>query len=351
MKIIKSIKIFIIIFLILFSSYFIFTYIKKQNEAKKIGKFNQLILKKAKKYTVSKNSIPDYIEIDDEVEPEEIRNLSFPISGKIDKIFINEGDYVKKDKIIAKLDTSNIELSMMQTEKNLENAIATGSSKLDIDIFKKQKEIFITQLNDSYLKAPFSGYISEVYKNSNDVVSAGQTICQIYNIANLISKVWIDETEINKIKTGNIVEVTFSYNEKKKYYGKVVKIYNKYQIVDGVVSYPVEIQFKNLPEDIKPGFTFSGKIFYGKKNNKIVVPVSSVNKDNKGYYVAKIENNKIVKTYIKIGDITEKYYVVNEGLKEGDIILFLNILGYKTLKDNKAKTKFNPLRKKPPIGK
>lgn len=346
MKIKKWVKIVLIILVILLIAFFVFTYLKKVNENKKTARFNELIIKKAKKYTVSKNSIPDYIEVDDEVEPKEIKNLFFPISGKIEKIYVEEGDNVKKDQLIAKLDTSSIELNILQIEKDIDNAIVNGSSNLDIEILKKQKSIYEQQLEEAYLKAPFSGYIASLDVDENDVISAGHSIGQIYDLSYLISKIWIDETEIRKLKVGNLVEVKFSYNESKKYYGKIDKIYKNFQIVDGVVSYPVEIKFDKLPEEINPGFTFSGKIYYGKKTDKIVIPITSVNKDEKGYYVAKIDNNKIIKTYIKIGDIGEKYYEVVDGLKEGDIILFLNILNYKKL--DKFKKGFNPLKRRPP---
>jgi hypothetical protein len=102
----------------------------------------------------------------------------------------------------------------------------------------------------------------------------------------------------------------------------------------------VEIIFKSLPENILPGFTYTGKIYYGDRTDKLLVPLTSVNKDSKGYYVAKIENNSIVKKYIKIGDSNEKFYEVVNGLKEGDEILLINLLDYKNRQNFQLK---NPM--------
>ena len=338
-KRIKNLLILFIIILIGAGGFFSYRYYKAQKEKKQAELIQQRLLKNVKRFIVKKQEIPDYIEIDDEIEPLEVYNLAFNTSGILKKVYFKAGDFIKKGEIIAELDDDDVRLKLLQIEKDIEDAIINGS-KQELEILKFQKTIYEKQLENCKLKAPFSGYIAQLELQENIYINSGKVVGQLYNLDYYISEVWINEIEIKYIKPGNKVEIVFTQDEKNKYYGEVNKIYKLYEKVDGVISYPVEIIFKSLPENILPGFTYTGKIYYGDRTDKLLVPLTSVNKDSKGYYVAKIENNSIVKKYIKIGDSNEKFYEVVNGLKEGDEILLINLLDYKNRQNFQLK---NPM--------
>ena len=44
------------------------------------------------------------------VKSDSLTFLSFKLPGKIEKIYVNEGDSVKKGELLAKLDTKNLEI-------------------------------------------------------------------------------------------------------------------------------------------------------------------------------------------------------------------------------------------------
>jgi multidrug efflux pump subunit AcrA (membrane-fusion protein) len=50
------------------------------------------------------------------------KQLGFSSGGKIDKLFVEEGDEVKEGEILAKLDTSALELSLSQAQLSRDEA-------------------------------------------------------------------------------------------------------------------------------------------------------------------------------------------------------------------------------------
>ena len=74
------------------------------------------------------------------VKSDSLTNLSFKLPGKIEKIYINEGDNVKKGEILAKLDTKDLEIKKNELIKNINSldekikATVIQKDKLTLDV-------------------------------------------------------------------------------------------------------------------------------------------------------------------------------------------------------------------------
>lgn len=69
------------------------------------------------------------------VKTDSLTNLSFKIPGKIEKIYVNEGDSVKKGELLAKLDTKDLEIQ----KKELINQINALNEKIDANMIQRDK--------------------------------------------------------------------------------------------------------------------------------------------------------------------------------------------------------------------
>ena len=74
------------------------------------------------------------------VKSDSLTNLSFKLPGKISKIYVNEGDKIKKGEILAKLDTKDLEIKRKEINfsinalKNTINSLILQKQKLQNDI-------------------------------------------------------------------------------------------------------------------------------------------------------------------------------------------------------------------------
>jgi len=69
------------------------------------------------------------------VKSDSLTNLSFKLPGKIKKIYVNEGDKIKKGEILAKLDTKDLEIQKNELLQNI-NAL---NEKIKATIIQKEK--------------------------------------------------------------------------------------------------------------------------------------------------------------------------------------------------------------------
>jgi len=69
------------------------------------------------------------------VKSDSLTFLSFKLPGKIEKIFVNEGDFVKKGQLLAKLETKELELK----SDSLKHQISALKNKIDSMVLQKEK--------------------------------------------------------------------------------------------------------------------------------------------------------------------------------------------------------------------
>ena len=68
------------------------------------------------------------------IEPESEVKLSFQQPGTVAQVLVDEGATVKKDAVIAKLDTTDLELALAQAQAQLDNAktsLANAQTAID----------------------------------------------------------------------------------------------------------------------------------------------------------------------------------------------------------------------------
>lgn len=117
--------------------------------------------------------------------------LSFRVAGPIHKIWVKEGQYVKRGTLLAQLDPRDYSLQYQaaaaeykqvkgETDRIIELYKTNSVSENDYDkAVAAQKQAWalyharLNALEDTKLKAPFSGYIQKKYFDSFEIVNQG----------------------------------------------------------------------------------------------------------------------------------------------------------------------------------
>ncbi len=124
-------------------------------------------------------------------------NLGFKVSGRIARVLVKEGDYVKKGQLIAELDPSDYQVQLQATEA--EHARITAESDRIVKLYQDNavpaneydKAIFGKKQIDAKLKnhqdqlsytrlcAPISGYVQSKLMSSGEMASAGLPVISL----------------------------------------------------------------------------------------------------------------------------------------------------------------------------
>jgi RND family efflux transporter MFP subunit len=183
-------------------------------------------------------------------------------------------------------------------------------------------------LNELYrsltITAPKAGIITYI-KNPWGVtkvgseVGGGGAVATIPDMGNLISKTYINEIDISKVKEGQQVKVGIDAFPEKKMEGQVATIANIGQSMPNSDArvFEVKIRIFGKDGDLKPAMTTSNVIFTNTYRDTLFIPADAVFKNDSLQYVY-LQRNGLVKQVIKTGDANENYIIVAKGLKAGD---------------------------------
>ena len=287
-------------------------------------------------------------------------NLSFRVSGPIKNINCKEGTFVKKGTLLARIDPRDYETQLSATQGEYKSIKAEAERV--IELYKRQsatqndydKAVYglqqieakhkahINALEDTYMYAPFDGYIHKLYYDTNETVSAGFPI-----IAMVSTKE--PEVEINLPSSEYLKRNNFSSAQ------CYIDVYpDKVFCLDLIGATPkanlnqlYTTRFKIIPcEGVtpSPGMTAMVTICYkNEKINSFSIPTSSLlHREGKTYvWILNPENHTVKLCVVKVAEITtDGFALVTSGLKEGDEVV---TAGINTLKEGQKVKKLASL--------
>lgn len=179
------------------------------------------------------------------------------------------------------------------------------------------------QISKTMLIAPITGTIIKRDAEIGQVVAANKIIFSIISESRLEVESNIPETDIAKIKIGNIAKITLdAYGNDVIFESKVASIEPAETIIEGVSTYKITLNFIIPDARIKSGMTANIDILTAAKENIITIPQRAIKSEGEEKTVKILENNIIkdikVKTGIKGSDGNIE---IIEGIKEGDKII------------------------------
>ncbi|MCP2519484.1 efflux RND transporter periplasmic adaptor subunit [Candidatus Aminicenantes bacterium AC-335-K20] len=277
------------------------------------------------------------------------------IAGKVAKIYVEVGDYVRKGQLLAELDTRSIRLQLEQAEAALEVAKANyEDAKRNIERMRnllEKKAISIQQyekiklafeaaeaqlkqaqaavnlakhnLEVSIMRAPFSGIITSKNAEVGDVInpmmggfSPTKGILTLMDFSKIKVNLHVPQTGIRRIRRGQkaILKVD-AYPD---------KIFRGYVHVVNLAADPisktflVQTVFDNPDLLLKPGIFGEISIILETRSNTIIIPEKAVIDGN---YVFVVKNGKAMKREVETGLREEDRVEIIRGIEEGEYVI------------------------------
>lgn len=248
------------------------------------------------------------------VEASEILPLSFPQNGTIEKMYVKEGDRVKKGQLLAELNKSYAtnmhqvaKLSQQQAQDAYDRLlpmyekgtlpeikfieVQTGLNQANSSLQMTQKGI-----SDCNLYAPTNGVIGRKEFQAGMNVLPTVSVMELYKINSINVKIEVPENEINRIKKGDSAKIFISAINK-SFIGKISEI----GIAADMLShtYSVNIQLENKNHEIKPGMIASVTLNGKSDANGFLVPNKALAKTTSGQSLFLVENEKVKEVPVK----------------------------------------------------
>ncbi len=262
------------------------------------------------------------------------------VGGRIEKINVKTGDYVKKDSVIIEfpLDAPSAQYSQAKAAYELAKITfermkkiyqAGGISKQKLDQIETQYKVSKANWNSVQqllkVRAPISGYITALNVHETDNVRQKTILATISQTNKLKTRLWVTEDEILKIKKGMKAEAVWNG----------IKITGKVTETDLAMNpkhsaFGVNLLFDNSKHLIKSGVIADIKILIYENKEAMIVPANIIKSDEKGKYLFIMKESKASKRYVTIGKGDEQKEIVS-GLNFSE---YLIIKGSNMVYDN-----------------
>ena len=285
-----------------------------------------------------------FIEAQGNIDTRQNIVLNSEYSGTLIRLFVKEGDYIRKGQMIAKIDDGGLSLQLEQKKSQLRLAQTTferrkrlwdkkiGSeiqylqAKAEYESLKSSLGALQAQLSKTVIKAPFSGTVDQVFNEQGQVVVAGQSpVVRLINLSKMYIKADMPENLLTKIERGNKVEVNIpSLNQVME--GAIRQVSN--YINPNNRTFSIEVSMKNKNQLLKPNIIARIKVNDYTKENALIIPENIIRENAEGeqfvFQLVDIDDKKqgiARRVKIKTGVNYNSWSEVLEGLKSGDILV------------------------------
>lgn len=329
---------------------------------------------------VSRRDIGRVVKASGEIDPREKVNISAHVVGKIEHLYVEEGDLIRKgqpfldlekeaytaanDQWSAQLrkagtEVRQAEVSLADARNKLARArrlnqegilsaeqleaaeLAQATAELRLEDAResvRQAQANLAEARDNLRKttiyAPLTGRVIALNTEEGEVVVSGtmnnpaSVIGEIADLSVILAKVDVDETEVVLVKPGQSARIVVDALPDKEYHGRVAEVGNKgfsrAQQPD-VTFFNVEILLEDPDEDLRPGMSVRAEIDTAVHPDVLVAPIQAVVerdvKDKETDVVFVVQDGKAVQRVVKTGISDETRVEIVSGLKAGDKVV------------------------------
>jgi HlyD family secretion protein len=240
--------------------------------------------------------------------PRDQVDVGSEVSGRIDELYADYNDHVKKGQRLAKINTDQIMAELDQARATLAQAQATlnqdretmgrygklrkkdavspqeydtgvgdyGRAKAGVALAAAQVKADETLVSKASIFAPIDGVVLDRKVSRGQTVVAAMTTPVLFTLASDLSQmeldVDIDEADVGAVRAGQSASFTVDAYPNRIFAATLIQIRNAPQTVQGVVTYKGVLLVRNRELLLKPGMTATATIMARKLDDALEVP-------------------------------------------------------------------------------
>jgi len=244
-------------------------------------------------YFVKEKNHNKVIKVSGNIEGDDVR-ISFRVDGQIVELLTDEGKVVKRNEIVARLNTDELikerdnaaaslkaaqfdyELAKVdyQRSENLLKEGAVSMQKRDqdktkydassarVEQLKASLALAETRLGFAELASPLNGYILVKSSLAGEVVKSGTPVFTAVDLNNIWVTAYINEKDLGRVKLNQQADVITDTFAGKKYKGRVSFVSSQAEFTPKFIQtqeervklvYRIKVQVDNSSLELKPG--------------------------------------------------------------------------------------------------
>lgn len=319
--------------------------------------------------TLEKQDITLFNSYSTNIEGEQNVEIWPKVSGFVQKIYVEEGQQVKKGQLLFKLETQTLSqdaqaakaaVNVAQVEvdklvplveKNIISEVQLKTAKAQLEQAKSTYSSIAANIGYSNIVSPVNGYIGEIPYKVGALVSSsmGQPLTVVSDISTVRAYFSMTEKQLLDMKSKMTkdgasvssenspeVELVMINGETYPHKGKIAMVNNIINPTTGSVT--LRADFNNPNFLLSSGSTGTIKVPSPQKDVMVVPKMATVDiQGNKLVYILQ-DDNTVKSQKINIIDQTDSEYLVSQGVQPGNTIV---VEGVSKLREGQS---INPIK-------
>lgn len=316
------------------------------------------------KQTVGYRDLQDRITQTGEVKPLLKVDIQSEASGKIEKIYVKEGQRVSKGdklleidpyrlqirrkKLVLQRKKANVELRSSRRELKRNQKLATSGTVADYEIDKLKDRVELAriavneaqlelndideQLSKTVVISPLNGVVTDLPVEEGEIaVSAttgfqgGTELATVSEIENLEIVSRIGEADYTQLTVGQRVTIRPEAVTGTSTSGEItfIALSAKKEQGEELGSFEVRIKIDSLIAGIAPGINVNVDFILFEKKQVLAVPAYMVKKSPRGTTVCVSDGSEFgfTERKVKLGATDYRNYEILEGLSKGEVVV------------------------------
>lgn len=284
-------------------------------------------------------------------------NVGSSVSGVVMRLHVQIGDRVDRGQLLAELDSrelkarrdadaaalevaqANLAYAKTDLDRKQQLNAAQIISRSDLDLAEKSFEVArqqrdqaratladsTTQLSYTQIYAPIAGVVSAVSTQEGETVAASfaaPTFVTLLDLSRLEVWVYVDETDIGRIRVGQEARFTVDTYGDHEFRGTVTSIHPKAEIRDNVVDYIVVLRFAPPAGFVlRPEMTTMVTVDLNRRANVLALPIRAVRREGGRAFVLCRVGSRTEQRMVSTGIRDDSYWEIAGGLHEGEEVV------------------------------
>jgi len=278
----------------------------------------------------------------------EARNSATVIArapGEIVRLAVEEGEWVEKGGVLARLEDTEARLAVQRAEVALEMAKRESErgQKMGEQGFLSDRELDDHKLklrnagleleqarhdlSETRLVAPFAGRVSERLVNLGETVVAGKECFRLVDYDPILARVYFPERELPRLRIGSPATVELDGHPGHTFTGRV-------SLVNPVVdrstgTFKVTIEVRDPESRLRPGSFARVRLRTGSFDDTVLLPRRAMVVEDGDEYVFVAHGDTVSRVAVQVGAVTGDTAQILAGLVAGDSVVTIGQGGLK----------------------
>ncbi len=282
-------------------------------------------------------SVSDQFQAIGTANANEAVTITTKVSGLVRSVNFEEGQMVKRGQVLIEIDDREARATLAVSTAQLRNArllheraqqlVKSNNvplAKVDellsaLQAAESQVEVAKARLADLQIYAPFDGRLGLRRISPGSLVTQNTVITTLDDSSIIKLDFSVPETLLAKIKVGGTVQARNDVNPERRYEGTVRTINSRIDPVTRAVE--IRAIVSNADNSIKPGMLMTVELTLSERPGAMLIPEAALVPEGAEQYVYKVEDERAVRTLVRIGMRKRGTVEILSGLSADDQVV------------------------------